>query len=72
MKVLFESENSRLEIGVNENNNLVIEVSDGMTGTGLEFDGEESELIHGCITAYVQEIKAKRRAKLSWWKRLLS
>jgi hypothetical protein len=73
MKSLFkDSENeSVLELGVEDNNRLSIIMEDNVgIIVHLELAMEEAIVLQGEINKYLEQIKAKHRSQLPWWKGL--
>ena len=73
MKSLFEDQNNetRLELGVEDNNCLTIRIKDNLNYfAGLELAMEEAIILQGEINKYLEQIKAKHRSQLPWWRGL--
>lgn len=73
MKSLFEDQENetRLELGVEDNNCLSIRIKDKSDYfADLELAMEEAIILQGEINKYLEQIKAKHRSQLPWWRGL--
>ncbi len=73
MKSLFEDQENetRLELGVEYNNNLSIRIKDKSEYfADLELAIEEAIVLQGEINKYIEQIKAKHRSQVPWWRGL--
>jgi hypothetical protein len=71
MKSLFECQQNetRLELGVEDNNCLTIRIKDKLDYfADLELDLQEALVLQGEINKYLEQIKAKHRSQLPWHK----
>lgn len=74
MKSLFKDQNNdqtRLEIGVKDNNSLSISIEDeSRCFADVELDLQEAIVFQYEVSKYLEQIKAKHRAQLPWHKQL--
>lgn len=67
MKILFESENKHLAVGINEDNDLTIEIS----GLVVGFEPDEAEQFYSVVGKKMEEIRSTERKKLPIWRRII-
>jgi hypothetical protein len=68
MKSLFEciEKGTRLELGREENNNLLISLQNEI----LQLPMHEAIIFQNEVSKYIEEMKAVHRSRLPWWRGL--